>query len=184
MEESAEVRWDVINKFIKEFGYKSYLEIGVGKLDNYNRIVCEHKNGVDPNGRAKHKMTSDDFFINNDLHYDIIFIDGLHENEQVYKDITNSLLILNEGGTVMCHDMNPTSEAMQRVPRETRAWTGDCWKAWAKLRSERDDLEMYVVDCDFGCGVIRRGKQVLIENIYDYEDFIKNKKKYLNLVSP
>ena len=40
-------------------------------------------------------------------------------------------------------------------------WNGGVWRAWAWLRATRPDLVMAVVDVDEGCGVIRRGSQVL-----------------------
>ena len=55
--------------------------------------------------------------------------------------------------------MLPTTEAIQAVPRISDLWTGDCWKAWAKLRGSRKDLEMFIVKSDWGVGVIRKGKQ-------------------------
>ena len=36
-------------------------------------------------------MTSDEFFKQNEDTYDVIFIDGLHTSDAVYRDINNSL---------------------------------------------------------------------------------------------
>ena len=100
-------------------------------------------------------MTSDDFFKQNNENFDVIFIDGLHEYGQVYRDIQNSLKFLNDGGYIICHDMSPNNEIIQRYPQtHPGEWTGDCWKAWVKLKSEKSDLQMFVVDSDYGCGVI------------------------------
>ena len=41
-------RSDVINYFIKQRNYKTYLEIGVREGDNFVNIVCTEKIGVDP----------------------------------------------------------------------------------------------------------------------------------------
>ena len=75
------------------------LEI-IGVLD---KIKIKDKSGVDPmqdeweieKGKAtgwdsskvpvKYRMTSDEYFEKYNIKYDIIFIDGLHENEQVYR---------------------------------------------------------------------------------------------------
>ena len=38
--------------------------------------------------------------------FDIIFVDGLHEKQQVKKDILNSIKFLKDGGTIICHDVN------------------------------------------------------------------------------
>ena len=92
-------RTDIINYYIKENQYKSYLEIGVASGANYDNIEIKERESVDPaigaynSSRPTYMMTSDIFFstIVNDKFYDIIFIDGLHEYQQVYKDILNSL---------------------------------------------------------------------------------------------
>ena len=103
------LRMDIINMLIEKCGYKTYLEIGISRSDCYNLINCKQKTGVDPepNAKATFCLTSDEFFKQNKAKYDLIFIDGLHHSGQVYKDILNSLKILEKGGTIVCHDMNP-----------------------------------------------------------------------------
>ena len=156
---------------------------------NFNQIECEYKVCVDPTPTVPvtFTLTSDDFFKQNTETFDIIFIDGLHWSEQVYKDIINSLDVLNDNGYVICHDMNPHSEIIQRYPQAIpeSEWTGDCWKAWVKLKSEKEDLYMYVVDTDYGCGVIKKGKQKIIETpiILNWEYFNENRKYLLNLIN-
>jgi len=177
---------DIIQFLINKTQAKKYLEIGVDKGLVLHNISCEYKIGVDPdpNSKATLHMTSDDFFKTNQEKFDIIFIDGLHHSNQVIKDINNSLSILNPGGYIVCHDMNPTTEIMQKVPRETGSWTGDCWKAWVIIRSQRPDLNMCVIDTDFGCGIISVGTQQCININCDltWDSFLTNKKNWLNLV--
>tara|TARA_B110000967_G_scaffold139754_1_gene142679 strand:- start:164 stop:883 length:720 start_codon:yes stop_codon:yes gene_type:complete len=50
------------------------------------------------------KGTSDNFFLNNREGFDIIYIDGWHEADQVYKDINNSWNSLNINGLIICDD--------------------------------------------------------------------------------
>lgn len=185
-------RTQVIQKLIDSYGYKSYLEIGLYNGNNISTINCEIKVGVDPvpkNYKVKDftffEMTSDEFFKRSSAKFDVIFIDGLHHEVQVYADIKNSLQVLNEGGTIVCHDMNPMSEISQRVPRETGAWHGDCWRAWVLLRAEKYDLTMFVVDTDCGCGIIQRGNQKLLEinKPVVYENLAENRKEWLNLIT-
>ncbi len=155
-------RWDIMNAYIDKLGYKDYLEIGLCSGICRDSVNAKNKTTVDPSDKTDnptHLMTSDAFFEQNNKTFDIIFIDGLHEANQVYKDILNALDCLNEGGTIFCHDMLPTSEAIQKVPRISALWTGDCWKAWAKLKGSRKDLSMYIVESDWGVGVIGRGEQ-------------------------
>lgn len=183
-------RTEIINNVIKKIGAKTYLEIGVREPEgNFNSIACEHKVAIDPVplGEGILRMTSDGFFAQNRDTFDVIFIDGLHHADQVERDILNSLAVLTPGGCVLCHDMNPTTELMQIVPVQTDgAWTGDCWKAWVKLRSTRSDLTMYVVNTDFGVGIIQKGEQVPVDLKgleLTYNNFAANKTEWLNLIS-
>lgn len=192
-------RYDIINFFIKKYNYINYLEIGVNIGLNIRQVIAEHKDGVD-SGRegmfapeTNYPMTSDSFFDlikNHDIKYDIIFVDGLHHDYQVYKDIINSLNHIKPNGTIICHDINPLWEITQKNEsvEGCKCWNGSCWKAWVKLRAERDDLEMYVVDTDHGCGVIRQGKQktiTLSKDAFDldFEYLDDNRKELLNLIS-
>lgn len=181
-------RIDIINYFIKKYNYKTYLEIGVQAGVSFKAIELpiEDKVGVDPDlfSRATVYMTSDEFFEQNDKTFDIIFIDGMHINDFVYRDINNSIKVLNEGGVILCHDMLPFDKDSQKVPRMTKRWTGDCWKAFARLRYERIDLQMSVINTDCGVGVIHKGKQLTYPvMVDDYNIFEINKKEILNLIS-
>jgi len=178
-------RTDIINFFIRKINAKKYLEIGVSDGMNYNKVICDYIVGVDPNPliSIKNVMTSDSFFLQNYENFDVIFIDGLHISNQVYNDIINSLKFLNPNGVIICHDMNPIRESLQTIPQSETEWTGDCWKAWVKLRNENKNLSMYVVNTDYGCGVIKVGEQ---NNIHlsdlTWSEFDKNRKEWLNLI--
>ena len=117
--------------------------------------------------------------------FDIIFIDGLHHADQVYQDILNALEHLNDDGTILCHDMNPWSKDVQKVPRQTGQWTGDCWKAFVRLRSERSDLDMFVITADTGLGVIRNGNQKKLNVDCDltWDNLGLHRSEWLNLIS-
>ena len=182
-------RTEIIQMFINKINAKKYLEIGMGCGTNHNNIVCDYKISVDPvpTVPVTFPITSDDFFNQNTEKFDVIFIDGLHWSEHVYKDINNSLSILSENGVIICHDINPPDEDHQVCPQPvTQAnWTGDCWKAWVKLKSERTDLYMFVIDTDYGCGVIIKGKQELIkvDGELNWELLDNKRKELLNLIS-
>ena len=175
-------RIDIINSFIQKYGYKSYLEIGCQYDQTFKKINVERKVGVDPEVGGTMKMTSDEYFAQNSEKFDIIFIDGLHHSEQVLKDIDNSLKILNKGGVIVVHDLLPTNLEMQLVPRITKAWTGDVWKAWVNLRMNKGNLNMVCIDTDMGCGIIRRGKQakLVTKSAIEYKNFEKNKKNCIS----
>lgn len=181
-------RLEIINGLISKNNYKSYLEIGVQAGHCFSQINCDNKVGVDPDtaSAATVHLTSDDFFSQNKEKFDIIFIDGLHESPTVIRDIANSLNSLNEGGTIVMHDCLPTSKRMQEIPlQEQNEWTGDVWRAFLEYRSN-PNLEMAVVNCDWGCGLIRPGKQnpVKVVGTPTYEQFQINKVKWMNVLSP
>ncbi len=181
-------RTSILNTLVEKYGYTSYLEIGQGpRTLNFDWVQCPIKIGVDPDRKlnAAYQMTSDDFFKMNNDTFDLIFVDGLHHAEQVERDILNALKILNEKGTILVHDCNPQSEDMQTVPRKQQLfWTGDVWRAWVKLRATRSDLKMYVIDSEFGCGLIRRGHQdtIALPGNVSYALLAENRRAWLNLI--
>lgn len=156
------------NHLIAARRLNSYLEIGCrNKADMNDRILARRVSSVDPDpaARAEYCMTSDDYFNNHDERFDLIFIDGLHIGEQVKRDISNSLRALNPGGFILLHDMNPPTELHAREENEVNgsfpAWNGTSWEGFAWHRKYSPQLEMYVVDADWGVGVVRPGAQVL-----------------------
>jgi len=182
---------EIINFLIETYGYETYLEIGVRNPDdNFNKIKIINKDAVDPAPRGKcenlHIMTSDKFFEHNNKMYDIIFIDGLHLDYQVLDDIENSLKYLNNWGTIVLHDCSPAKKEHQVEVYKGGTWNGTVWKAFAKLRMTREDLDMFVVNEDHGMGIVKRGHQNLFEpkvEKLEFEFLQKNRKKLLNLIT-
>ena len=68
-------------------------------FNNYKKNINEFSNIVET-----FKGTSDAFFLKQKDKYDVIYIDGSHEADQVYKDIKNSWKILNINGVLICDD--------------------------------------------------------------------------------
>lgn len=187
-------RYDLINHIIQKNKFLNYLEIGVFHGENIRLIKAIHKDGVDPGHEGvvapevTYPMTSDAFFEfikGHDIKYDIIFIDGLHHKEQVDKDIENALNHLVPNGYILLHDCNPISYEAQKVPRETVVWNGDVWESIVKLRLNRSDLEIRVVDTDFGVGIVNFGKMSIYDKVdkIDWNYFEKHKKEILNIIS-
>ena len=57
-----------------------------------------------------------------------------------------------------------------------------------KCRCKKSDINLCVLDIDFGCGIIRRGSQKLYTNLdvkecLNWEYFNENRKELLNLIS-
>ena len=189
-------RTEIINWLIARNGYSSYLEIGVGDGRHFRAVDCREKVSVDPaegehdGAMPTHRMTSDEFFASNRETFDLVFIDGLHHCDVVARDLRHALQILNPGGAMVCHDLNPGAEAMQREPRETSEWTGDCWKAWVRLRRERPELPMVVANTDYGVGIIFPGAKFTpptiapLEEEMTRENFERERRTWLNLLPP
>jgi hypothetical protein len=198
-------RTDVINFLIEKNDYKFYLEIGIDNPDlNFNRIKILDKTGVDPydknlrvsthwndfnkenfSKQIQYVMTSDDFFKQNEKKFDIVFIDGLHLEDQVKKDIDNSLKFLNENGTIVIHDCLPERYEGQLEKDIGYGWWGTVWKAFAKYRILRNDLSMFTIDTDCGLGIIKKGSQetfnVKNDQIIEWDFFEKNRNDLMNV---
>ena len=144
--------------------YQKYLEIGTADDDNFSSMsneIFSYAVGVDPAKGGTIRMTSDMYFETYcNESFDVIFIDGLHEAHQVYRDVLNALRVLRPNGMILIHDCNPTNELSENVYRPsletTLIWNGDVWKALVALRL-RNDLDIITIDTDHGIGVIRKG---------------------------
>lgn len=196
-------RQELINYLIERNNYKRYLEIGVEDGHSLHSVKCQIKHGVDPNSKhATFHLTSDDFFYQLAPHikYDLIFIDGLHLEDQVDRDIKNSLKHLSSNGIIVVHDCNPPTSWHQRSYQEAkkngfRLWNGTVWRSIVKLRATRPDLLVQVVDTDWGCGLIKpinniddtltTNSEIELPSIelFNYEYLEQNRELALNLIS-
>lgn len=178
-------RVQLINKFIQERGFTSYLELGVYDKTTFNNINCANKKCVDLIRPADYQMSTDDFFAINKDKYDIIFIDANHTEPYLSRDIKNSLQILNENGVIVLHDVNPPDEFSQI---DSNMLYQTAWKAFVKFRFSSNYLTYsYPTDC--GLGVIDTSKTIKIkkndnidyENL-EYEDLEKHREHFLGFI--
>ena len=185
-------RLHIINHLLRNKSNPSYLEIGVQNPSNtFDKINSADKVGVDPavpsqsytQGKG-YQMTSDDFFSGScgDKKFDIIFIDGLHTEEQVDKDLVNSLAVLKENGYIVLHDCNPSTPEFESFQK-----SGTVWRSIYKLRKNTNNLVISVVDTDHGCGIVSRGipvpMNVKCDGKINYQFLSEYRKEILNLIS-
>lgn len=176
----------VINYAIERFSYSKYLEIGCRDDDTFNQITAAYKVGIDPVSGGTLRMTSDQFFELSDDTFDIIFVDGLHYAEQVYKDVRNSLRHLREGGLIVLHDCRPSEEVHQLREAKTYVWNGDVWKAFVLYRAELT-LDALCANFDHGVGLIRKAPNtapISLEKPYlelSWAEYEANKQHWLRL---
>ncbi len=181
-------RLQIVQEIIKKKDYKKYLEIGCFDDELFNHINCLEKVGVDPVSGGTLRQTSDQFFFKNSQYFDCIFIDGLHEYNQVKRDISNSLNFLNEDGIILLHDCLPNNYYEQAIPRCQWTWNGDVWKAIVECRTFKN-IDVYTCNADFGIGVIlkRPNRNLLDYPKKDYsklqfKEYFNNYKKLMNII--
>lgn len=182
-------RISFINNSVKNFKNCKYLEIGCDRNESFHSIFAENKIGVDPVRGGNIRTTSDNFFLENSMIFDVIFIDGLHTYEQVRKDVQNSLNFLNINGFIFLHDLTPRNFLEENVPRLQTYWTGDVWKVAVELAKTKD-IDFFVINADNGIGVLKK-KTNKVTLFNDYLN-LKNKKfkdflelnEVINYISP
>lgn len=182
----------LLNRLIRSYGFRRYLEIGVDNPENnFNKIACEWKLGVDPATLhpAVHRTTSDAFFDTFALSakWSLIFIDGDHNYAQCRRDLCNALKHLTPNGMIVMHDVNPQSEQEQLGTEPKGIWLGQCWKVFVEARM-RTDLWCTTYPFDHGCGLIRHREPkdydspLQIEGELTYERLVENRSEWLNFV--
>lgn len=186
------MKHEIINRIITETEAKSYLEIGYGNGDNFNLIECENKISCDPSYKGIDdnvmSINSNSFFNLNELgskhEYDAVFIDGLHHADQVRKDIINAMKC--NAKAIIVHDVIPHSKEMQEVPRNSKQWTGDVWRAVVGFIESYPDVNVVTYRADYGLTVIypagKKVKKHFENKDLTYEDFKSNEISLLNIV--
>lgn len=82
---------------------KSVIAVDFVKTDKFEKVLTDNLN------ITFYQMFFSDFFKKNKLKFDLIYIDGSHEYEDVKQDIIESLKHVKEGGIISGHDYNSKS---------------------------------------------------------------------------
>jgi hypothetical protein len=181
---------ELLNLIAKKINARTYVEIGVFNPDhNFHKVEIKHKLGIDPdpNAGANCRMSSDEFFSIAklmDAKVDLFWIDGLHHDDQVQRDILNAWQLLNPRGVIAIHDCNPHSESITHVPRDNREWTGNVYRAICRLLYP---MTYFTIDFDYGCCIIRKEQPGAFIRFTDidvsWEKFNDHRESMINLVS-
>lgn len=182
-------RTDIINDLIDIIGATSYLEIGVyDRTRNFDKIKCDRKVGVDirTRGRDIITVTSDEFFASTQERFGVIFVDGDHSYEQAARDIANAVRVMERGGAVIVHDVNPErpEQAVPEKPAGGRSWCGEVYRVFSRYRTLKTFIA-YAYTCDHGVGIIRRGRNEIpieLPDPLDFAAFEKNRARIFGLV--
>lgn len=204
-------RVGIVAAELGRFARPRYLEIGVDTGVLFLHVRAHRKVGVDPHGRVPRwkwflhpntlirgsffRATSDSFFgaLAPDAAFDVIFVDGDHSFAQSRRDVANALEHLADDGAILMHDCNPPrpeAASPESADAAGGPWCGDVWKTIVELRATRPDLDVSVIDADFGVGVVRRGPGELVaidpETVWSmtYADLDRDRERLLGLRAP
>ncbi len=188
------------------FRIKSKLKIAVDPDFTFDKLRIFGKIILNPlNIYNKYfKKTSDLFFekdaasllSNNKI--EISLIDGMHEYDFSTRDVENVLEYLSKDGVIIMHDCNPLTKKAACSFEDWKqrdfegTWNGDVWKTILYLQCTRQDVQVFVLDCDHGLGFVTKTNEPskLLPYTKDqiqaltYEDFDKNRAEFINLKSP
>jgi len=202
---------DLINTLLANVAV-TYLKYAPSGIGDSLELALNAVNGAPPSIVARNQtcefyyQTSDVFFarqapmIFGRQRIDVAFVDGLHTYHQAYQDVSNVMDFLAAGGVILIHDCNPPTEssafpaasweaaARMNLPGWNGFWCGDTWKSIVRLRATRNDLRVFVLDCDFGIGVVSLGEpesmlELTMPEIerLSFIDLRKDRKALLNL---
>jgi hypothetical protein len=206
---------DIINWFARTYYYKSYLEISTFTTGNffdqvdealYTTKDCLNYNPDDFPKEFFENSRSDDHnipFMEYEQHlerirnshglFDVILVDPYHTFEQSVKDIETALRLVSDQGVIVVHDCNPPEEELIRETWVPGGWCGQTYQSFLDFRLRNPYIETFVVDIDYGCGIIRKRypalKPLFLEDGLQFSDIVKweyfyeNRKKLLNLIT-
>lgn len=205
----------MFNEIARRKGYTSYLEIGVDDPDNtFNKVEVPSKWAVDPymddtgchvwndknvqqlRDRIKGNFfmrTSDEFFSymkNIRIQWDMIFIDGLHYQEQVLKDIDNALRHLSPGGIILIDDCYPQNPYHIKTPPDRgQPWMGTVYRAMATWIELGSPHPRGTIDINTGIGFIlpihQNKSRVPLDVVWNvtWEEYMQNRVAMLGVMS-
>lgn len=155
-------RYEFLTALHKLVGTRTYLEIGVQtgaslqcatSSPNIKKIIgVDPELGnlqYDPEGSILIETTSDEFFdtfgladgkTQADSDIDVVFIDGLHHSDQVWKDLAHAVQLGHPKTLYVLDDVLPRNDAEASRDMIPGDWTGDVWKVL--------DLIGYFADTD------------------------------------
>ena len=207
-------KYDIINLLGKKFNYNSYLEISsISTGYTYDRIdsnIFTRKSGIhyiqdtdeidtnkvprrkdiniEPNKYEYHHNK----VRNEDIKYDIVFIDSWHTYQQSLKDIYTALELVSNNGIIIVHDCCPYTEDLIG-PCNGGEWCGQTYEAFINFRYDHKELETFCVYTDYGCGIISLNWDFSVpisytkydkDELKNWKYFNENKKELLNLIEP
>lgn len=162
-----------INRLLHRSGGTTYWEIGVANGETIEAVDAAQRVGIDPwpvfgldrmpQDMDFHSMVSDRFFggLRPKATVDAVLLDGLHEFEQTYRDLRNSLLHLSPIGFILIDDTVP-ADAVAAMPCQQdavktalqmnlefpRPWMGDVYKVVYVIARAHPELSHFTFESE------------------------------------
>ncbi len=128
--------------------------------------------------------------------FDVVFVDPYHSFEASMINLDYGIRLVKSGGAMVVHDCNPPKKKLTTSEFQDDMWLGVTYLAFLDFVSSRPELDYFVVDTDWGVGVVfektRRWSQMqdvpprMDLSSLDYHDwrvFSNNRNELLRLVS-
>ena len=187
---------DIVNYLISKYNLKSYLEISTPTTSGvYQDIICNDKTILfysinQPMVRTDIDIIPLDDYknIKFDKKFDIIFVDPYHTFEQTNHDLEFAYGLLSENGFIVVHDCYTTLKELYNIEYQDEGWCGETYKSFINFNINHPEYQLFVIDCDFGCGIISKNKKR--RKLYDKKldditlnNFLTNPDEFITLLN-
>lgn len=160
---------NIISSIINACKFTSFVEIGVYKCINFNKVFLENPQlsilyGVDIDKTCLENFprndkciffndSSDNFFKSiQGKKFDCFFIDGCHTFEQSLNDFKNSIDNINDDGIIFMHDTYPPS-----LYYHSDQQCGKVYKTYLEIQNNYSNVcEIVNIPIKFGLSIIRK----------------------------
>ena len=185
---------DIVNELLAASGGRHFAELGTYAPSPYFDAVAAGTK-VSIASRTQTDEGGEVDFLSTDPPgdgYDVIVVDLWDEPEHALDVMERCLPKLSGDGAVGVHHSNPPSGWHQRPPQEYTPgseWTGQVWRAVVEFRFRHPQCEVFTVDTDWGCTVIRPSRRARHRPCAEpvgalgWTTFLDRRNELLNVVS-
>ncbi len=170
-------KMEIVNLLSAFHGYTSYLEIStattggefrwidVSLLTKSHRLAYNVSTEFDDGAPIEFRSATLDIaqcvaeLDRRGARYDIVLVDPYHDYECSYRDLELAFRVLDDGGTIVVHDVLPPSTG--RIINQTfvpGTWCGLTFIAYVDFLMKETPV-FCTVDCDYGCGIVTKERQ-------------------------
>ncbi len=93
--------------------------------------------------------------------FDLVFVDPYHTYTSSFQAIMAGLQLTKTNGTLLVHDCNPPNPFYAEPEFHLGNWCGVTYAAYLDIALGKEGIGHFTVDTDFGCGIIRKGPQLV-----------------------